>query len=399
MKQTWKRISYAICIVALGWAIASQVSMRGDKRRLREAALLVEVRAGSGDAKAQYDLGRLYYAGTGVPRDLTEAAHWCHRSADQGYAAAQSYLGFMYDQGAGVAQDDAEAVRWYRKAADQGDTDAEYNLGNMYREGQGVPRDYAEAVQWYSKAAGHNDPNGDYGLGFMFYSGLGVPQDRVEAEKEFRRAAERGLARAQYNLANMYDRGEGVPRNSAEAYRWFRNAAEQGDQKSRNILGLGSMSSWAGIKVTSTIVFFGCLAFLISSLFADGTAKTINSRLRVLAGLAGMLYSVLSLYWRSRYGIAGSVETANAIALAEGLLFGIFLALMLSAFLPKTNKAMVLFSCMSFLIFNYFTITQYNLKNSLSAMHSYVLANGTLVGVAISLLLVIRNRRKTHLQL
>ena len=395
MKPTWKRLSYAICIVTLGWAITSQVRMRGDIRRLREAARLVEVRAGSGDAKAQYELGRLYYAGTGVPRDLTDAARWCHRSADQGYAAAESYLGFMYEQGAGVAQDDAEAVRWYRKAADQGDADAEYNLGSLYREGQGVPRDYAEAVHWYSKAAGQNDPNGDYGLGVMFYSGLGVPQDRVEAEKEFRKAAERGSARAQYNLANMYYRGEGVPQNRAEAYNWFRKAAEQGDQRSRNILGLGLMNHWAGIKVTSTVVFLGCLAFLISSLLADGTAKTTNGRLRVLAGLAGLLYSVLSLYWRSRYGIAESVEAANAIALAEGFLFGTFLALMLSVFLPKIDKTMVLFSGISLLLFNYFAITHYNLQDSFSATHSYYLVNGTLVGVVIFLSIATRSRRRT----
>ena len=40
--------------------------------------------------------------------------------AEQGDALAQFNLGRMYATGEGVPQDDAAAVRWYRLAADQG---------------------------------------------------------------------------------------------------------------------------------------------------------------------------------------------------------------------------------------------------------------------------------------
>jgi TPR repeat protein len=40
--------------------------------------------------------------------------------AEQGYASAQYNLGRMYANGDGVPEDDAEAVRWYRLAAEQG---------------------------------------------------------------------------------------------------------------------------------------------------------------------------------------------------------------------------------------------------------------------------------------
>ena len=54
------------------------------------------------------------------------------KAADQGNAKAQSNLGVMYYIGEGVPKDDTQAVYWYKKAADQGLADAQYNLGFMY---------------------------------------------------------------------------------------------------------------------------------------------------------------------------------------------------------------------------------------------------------------------------
>jgi uncharacterized protein len=48
--------------------------------------------------------------------------------ADHGDAKAQNNLGNMYFNGHGVARDYAEAVKWYRLAADQGNVGAQDNL-------------------------------------------------------------------------------------------------------------------------------------------------------------------------------------------------------------------------------------------------------------------------------
>ncbi|MGN6890600.1 tetratricopeptide repeat protein, partial [Neisseria sp. P0014.S004] len=69
--------------------------------------------------------------------------------AKQGNAKAQYNLGGMYYNGQGVRKDYAQAVQWYRKAAEQGNAKAQYNLGVMYEKGQGVRKDYVEAVRWY----------------------------------------------------------------------------------------------------------------------------------------------------------------------------------------------------------------------------------------------------------
>ena len=60
------------------------------------------------------------------------------QAAEQGYAKAQFNLGLIYYNGQGVRQDYTQAVQWYRKAAEQGDAKAQYNLGVMYDNGQGV---------------------------------------------------------------------------------------------------------------------------------------------------------------------------------------------------------------------------------------------------------------------
>ena len=59
--------------------------------------------------------------------DDREAVKWYRKAAEQGYAKAQYNLGVMYFKGEGVA-DDAEAVKWYRKSAEQGFAFAQRNL-------------------------------------------------------------------------------------------------------------------------------------------------------------------------------------------------------------------------------------------------------------------------------
>jgi TPR repeat protein len=58
----------------------------------------------------------MYEIGVGVEEDQLEAVKWYAKAAEQGDAKAQFDLGRMYDNGEGVEQDKAEAVKWYAKA-------------------------------------------------------------------------------------------------------------------------------------------------------------------------------------------------------------------------------------------------------------------------------------------
>ncbi len=68
----------------------------------KERARLTRKDAEQGDPVAQWQLGDLYAAGRGVPKDYTEAIKWYRLSANQGNACAQCSLAFAYKWGQGV---------------------------------------------------------------------------------------------------------------------------------------------------------------------------------------------------------------------------------------------------------------------------------------------------------
>jgi len=105
--------------------------------------------AQQGNARAQVNLGLMYYQGEGVPRDYQEALKWWRKAADQGDADAQFNLGLSYEKGLGVPQDYQEAFKWFQMAAGQGDAAAQFKLAAMYHKGEGVPKDYVLAYMWW----------------------------------------------------------------------------------------------------------------------------------------------------------------------------------------------------------------------------------------------------------
>ncbi len=102
---------------AADFSVGYEAYQRGD---YATALRIMREHADQGNARAQYNLGGMYYSGNGVTQDFAAAVRWFRKAADQDNAVAQTNLGSMYEKGEGVAQDYAAAIRWYRKAADQG---------------------------------------------------------------------------------------------------------------------------------------------------------------------------------------------------------------------------------------------------------------------------------------
>ena len=141
----------------LGLAYAS--GLKGQKVNFEEAFKLFRTAADQGLAGAQYNLGSLYFFGSGVPRDNQEALKWYRKSADQGFIPAQFYLGWMHANGKGVEEDFQEAIKWFKKAADQGDSEAQRSLGTMYLRGEDLNPDYVEAYKWLNLSAAQGNTN------------------------------------------------------------------------------------------------------------------------------------------------------------------------------------------------------------------------------------------------
>ncbi len=64
------------------------------------------------DSTAQYNLGRLYFLGKGVPRDAMQAARWLRLSALKGEYRAQALLGSILFKGEGVQRQAALGLFW-----------------------------------------------------------------------------------------------------------------------------------------------------------------------------------------------------------------------------------------------------------------------------------------------
>jgi TPR repeat protein len=308
-----------------------------EQHRLIRATSLARARAENGDAKAQLELGTMYYYGKGVPQDDAEAARWYRKGADQGDAKAKVAIAFMYYYGKGVPQDYAEAGRWYRSAAEQDDAKAEFYLASMYYDGKGVPQDYTEAIRWYRKAADLGDAKAEVNLGFMCREGKGVQRDYNEAVRWYRKAAYQGSAEAEYSLGYMYYYGEGLRQDYAEAIRWYRQAADHGYPDAERVL-----PSIDGRSITATriqyfvlfVSFAGGLVLFLEFLWSGRGFR--DSRHAMALGVIGLSYGGLSLY-----GIAHDMRFSacrNLFFLAKGVLIGMAIVMGLTIILAKKRS-------------------------------------------------------------
>ena len=195
--------------------------------------------ADSGNAEAQYWLGRIYDAGRLrlLPKDAEKSMHWYQKPAEQGYAPAEYFLCLMHanreelenercmwraaENGVPEAQfwigvayeqnlwfgitDKQEAFKWFKRAAEHDQVDAEAALGRCYEAGEGVEQNYHLAREWYRKAAEHVPNLGGAGqgrneLGLLYMDGLGLPKDYVQAYMWFSLAGTENLSAVQVEM-------------------------------------------------------------------------------------------------------------------------------------------------------------------------------------------------------
>lgn len=155
-------------------ACAASEAAAARRKRIEEAA-------GDGNPVAQYNLGVMYWCGSGVKSDFVEAATWYRKAAGQGYGRSQFSLAEMYLHGYGVPRDAVTAVYWLRKAADQGEVAALSELGNLYVLGIGVHEDATLGAALLRKAAIQGDESAQTKLGLMLKNGHGVKQNLIAA--------------------------------------------------------------------------------------------------------------------------------------------------------------------------------------------------------------------------
>jgi TPR repeat protein len=106
--------------------------------------------------EAQELLAGLYLSGQGVARDGAGAGRWCRAAADQGDAKAMYELGRIFAGGRLAPQDLAEAYMWFTLAAERGQEEARLALEQLDRNlDEGVRREASDlAARWKAAAPG-----------------------------------------------------------------------------------------------------------------------------------------------------------------------------------------------------------------------------------------------------
>ena len=232
-------------------------------------------KADSGDAAAQFEVGRALLLGQGVSRDEKKAFEWFSKAAEQDHAESIAGLAVIYREGRIVAKDEERARALFERAAEGGSLMAAYNLGIMFMNGVGGRTDcsrgrrlmekaaevdfkssrrdlalayyhsamelqdsssYQRAYFWAEKAASNGDPQAQNLLGVLYQHGKGIGQDNNKAALWYERSARQGNAKAQANLGDLYALGKGVKTDAIQALMWFYLSADQNEVTAINSL-------------------------------------------------------------------------------------------------------------------------------------------------------------------
>ncbi|MFC1672879.1 tetratricopeptide repeat protein [Pseudomonadota bacterium] len=139
-------------------------------------------KADAGDAKAQFEIAKMYETGDGTAKEMALAVKWYMKAADQGNPAAKFQLAWMYANGIGVRQDYFTAAKYYRLAATfDNHTEAQFRMGELHFNGRGVEHDYGKAIKYYNQAASKGHAAAQYLLGSMYIEGWGIKKDLIKA--------------------------------------------------------------------------------------------------------------------------------------------------------------------------------------------------------------------------
>lgn len=121
-----KKILCVLCVLCLAAGCAGQRRtlvvrdyVPASQVQIPDLALLRQ-EAAQGIAQAQFELGRLYESGLGVPKSHRKAMEYWKLAAEKNHALAQYGLGWLYFYGEGVMTDFREGCYWMRRAGSQG---------------------------------------------------------------------------------------------------------------------------------------------------------------------------------------------------------------------------------------------------------------------------------------
>lgn len=198
--------------------------------------------ARNGHADARFILSKLYRSGQGVPRDLARSVSLLKAAAGQGHAGALYQLAIYHEWGVGMTRSQAKARHLYREAADKGSIKARIMLAARHMTGTGERADESQAIEFLEWAARDGTPGDQWAIAGWYSKKYFGRYGQRAALRLTRKAAQRGHVKAQARLAKLYRVGAaGVERNPVRAYVWGRLAERRRKAgQPRSLVNVGS---------------------------------------------------------------------------------------------------------------------------------------------------------------
>ncbi|MFZ4655213.1 MAG: tetratricopeptide repeat protein [Methylococcaceae bacterium] len=181
----------------------------------------------------QFQLGRSYHRGEGVPQSFEQAYYWYNRAAKSGNIKAMHNLGIMYLDGIGVPKDDGKGYALLLESAKKGDPRSQYTCGMMLCQGRGVVRDCKKGVSWLQKASisGNLDAKVRIAQDLLFGDDA-VEKNVSAAVPLLTECSEKGNGWASGTLGLLYRDGYGVTMNKEKSRELLKRGSLLGDPKS-----------------------------------------------------------------------------------------------------------------------------------------------------------------------
>ena len=189
-----------------------------------------KVAAGS-SRRASYQLGRAYVTGQQIPAAVAAF----RKAADKGSTSAMVELGVMYAAGTGVPKDDAQARGYFERAAKAGNASGAMKLATLPGAAGGAS-DPAQTRAMLARAADANSAEAQFQLGLMMAQGVGGPQDDVGARAMFEKAAAQNHPGALEWMGSFAINGRGGPKDEAAAKGYYERAAALGNEDAKAAL-------------------------------------------------------------------------------------------------------------------------------------------------------------------
>jgi uncharacterized protein len=193
MKQ--RRFSVGACVSLTGALLVAACSQSS---RLNLQCL-------TGDLQRCRQLGDMYAAGDGVPRDFARAASLYERVCDSGVAEVCNSLGELYARVPGFESQATRVPALYERACTADNAAGCLNRGLLAHESE----DYAQAAGFFEHACVNGNAAGCYNLALAFETALGVGKDLAKAVTLFEQGCDAQHAESCVALVRLFsDRTE-----------------------------------------------------------------------------------------------------------------------------------------------------------------------------------------------